>query len=53
MLVGGLDLISIDGKYKIYSRGNIIKMTTQIVKMIDQDIGELKITFVNLEGTKS
>ena len=53
-LVGGLDLISIDGKYKIYSRGNIIKMnySDYLKKMIDQDIGELKVTFVNLEGTR-
>lgn len=53
-LVGGLDLISIDGKYKIYRRGNIIKMdySDYLKKMIDQDIGELKVTFVNLEGTR-
>ncbi len=53
-LVGGVDLIYIEGKYHIYSKGNILKTNfmDHIKKVIDQNVGELKLTFVNLEGTR-
>ena len=53
-LVGGVDLIFIDDKYHIYNRGKILKINFEdyIKKIIDQNVGELKLTFVNLEGTR-
>jgi imidazole glycerol-phosphate synthase subunit HisF len=53
-LVGGIDIISIEGKYKIYQRGEIIDTNyiDYIKKVFDQNVGEIKVTFVNLEGTR-
>lgn len=54
-LVGGVDLIFINKKYYIYNRGKILKINIEdyIKKIIDQNVGELKLTFVNLEGTRN
>ena len=53
-LVGGVDVISFEGKYKIYNRGKIIDTNyiDYLKRVFDQNVGEIKVTFVNLEGTR-
>ena len=54
-IVAGVDLILINGDYKVYSRGNILDISIKeyIKRIIELGVGELKITYVNLEGTRS
>ncbi len=53
-LVAGIDIIFIEGKYKIYNRGKIIDTNyiDYLKKVFDENVGEIKVTFVNLEGTR-
>ena len=54
VLVGGIDLFFKDGEYRIYQKGKTLDLNylNYIKRVIDQGVGELKITFVNLEGTR-
>jgi cyclase len=54
-IVAGVDLFLINGDYKVYSRGNILDVSIKeyIKRIIELGVGELKITYVNLEGTRS
>ena len=54
-VVAGVDLILINGDYKIYSKGTILDINIKdyIEKIFNLGVGELKITYVNLEGTRS
>ena len=54
-IVAGIDLILKNGDYKVYSRGNILDISIKeyLKKIIELGVGELKITYINLEGTRS
>jgi len=51
-IVGGVNLIKVGNTYKIYNQDKIIDPIDHIKKIQDKGLGEIKITFVNLEGTK-
>lgn len=54
-LVGGIDLTFLDGKYFVYKKGELLSVNylNYIKQVVEQEVGEIKITFVNLEGTRS
>ncbi len=53
-IVAGLDIFKDNGEYKLYKRGKILNYNPlkKVEEILSLDIGELKITFVNNEGTK-
>ena len=53
-VVIGIDIINTKNQYFIYRRGHKLEIPAEdyILKLVDQDVGEVKITFVNLEGKK-
>lgn len=53
-VVVGIDIINIKNQYFIYKKEPKLEIITEdyILKLIEQDIGEVKITFVNLEGKR-
>ena len=51
-IVGGINLIKKKNKYFIYNQKDEIDPIKHIQKLERIGVGELKITFVNLEGTK-
>lgn len=51
-IVGGLNLVKIDETYKLFDDDtNKIDPIDHLKKLIDNGVGEIKITFVNLEGS--
>jgi hypothetical protein len=54
ILQGHADLIRIEDEYKVYIRGKILKdsFTEYFKNVLKKEIGEIKITFVNLEGSR-
>lgn len=53
-LVGGIDLFYDQNNYHVLCEGNLLKIDylEYIQKVINLNVGEIKITFVNLEGTR-
>ncbi len=53
-LVGGIDLFYDQNKYRILSEGNLLNIDylDYIKNVINLNVGEIKVTFVNLEGTR-
>jgi cyclase len=53
-LVGGIDLFFKNGKYHVCNKDKFlnIEYLEYIKKVIELNVGEIKITFVNLEGTR-
>jgi cyclase len=53
-IVACIDLIRIEDEYKVYIRGKILKdsFTEYFKNVLKKEIGEIKITFVNLEGSR-